>query len=56
MMNEQNDAYADRPKFARLFELLDEIGPIADEDWDVERYTSEWPERLSLQALDAESS
>lgn len=51
-MEEQNAPGAERHKFARLFQLLDGCGPIPDEDWGVDRDDSEWPERLSLQALD----
>lgn len=52
VMEEQNAPGAERHKFARLFQLLDECGPIPDEAWEVDRDDSEWPERLSLQALD----
>ena len=51
-MDEKTKVNSDPTKFARLFELLDERGPIAEDDWDVQREDSEWPERLSLQALD----
>lgn len=45
---------SDRPKFERLFALLDEVGPIPDEDWGFEEFDSEWPERFLFETLDEE--
>jgi virulence-associated protein VagC len=45
--------YKEKPqKFKRLFELLDQHGPISDAEWGDERDESEWPERESLKSLD----
>lgn len=45
--------YKEKPqKFKRLFELLDQHGPITSDDWVVERDDSEWPERESLRELE----
>jgi virulence-associated protein VagC len=39
-------------KFKRLFELLDQYGPISDSEWNLERDEAEWPERDSLKELE----
>ena len=45
--------YTERPhKFKRLFELLDQHGPISEAEWGDERDDSEWPERESLEELE----
>jgi antitoxin component of MazEF toxin-antitoxin module len=50
---EEMGLYRERPqKFKRLFELLDQYGPIPDTEWDVERGESDWPERESLKELE----
>jgi antitoxin component of MazEF toxin-antitoxin module len=50
---EEMGLYRERPqKFKRLFELLDQYGPIPDTEWDVERVESDWPERESLKELE----
>ena len=50
---EEMGLYLKRPqKFKRLFELLDQYGPVPDAEWDVERIDAEWPERESLKELE----
>ena len=45
--------FKERPqKFKRLFDLLDQHGPISDTEWGAERDDSEWPERESLEELE----
>jgi virulence-associated protein VagC len=45
--------YKERPqRFKRLFELLDQHGPISDSEWDLESDGSVWPERESLTELE----
>jgi virulence-associated protein VagC len=45
--------YKEHPeKFKRLFELLDQLGPISDAEWDLERDASDWPKRESLRELE----
>lgn len=40
--------------FAKLFKLLDEIGPITEDEWNLERDNeiAPWPERDSLRELE----
>lgn len=50
---EEMGLYRERPqKFKRLFELLDQYGPISDTEWDVTQDDSEWQERESLKELE----
>lgn len=50
---EKMGLYLERPqKFKRLFELLDQYGPISDTEWDVTQDDSEWQERESLKELE----
>lgn len=50
---EKMGLYRERPqKFKRLFELLDQYGPISDTEWDVTQDDSEWQERESLKELE----
>jgi antitoxin component of MazEF toxin-antitoxin module len=50
---EEMGLYRERPqKFKRLFELLDQYGPISDTEWDVTKGYSEWQERESLKELE----
>lgn len=51
--SEEMGLYKERPqKFKRLFDLLDQYGPISDAEWGVERDDAEWPERESLEELE----
>ncbi len=45
--------HKDKPqRFAKLLALHAKYGPISDEDWAIDRDTSEWPVRPSLTELD----
>lgn len=51
--SEDLSLYKEKPqKFKRLFELLDQHGPISDAEWGDARDDSEWLERESLKSLD----
>lgn len=51
--SEEMGLFKERPqKFKRLFDLLDQHGPISEAEWGDERDDSEWPERESLEELE----